>query len=60
MIVNVFNVRASPIVRTPQDAYRCQPRTEMDVLVLESFILQKEAQPQTADDGQWRHEFVLD
>ncbi len=61
VIVNTsFNVRGEPIVCTPDDAYRCFMRTEMDALVLENFILLKEAQPQTADDGQWRHEFVLD
>ena len=35
-IVNTsFNVRGEPIVCTPQDAYRCFMRTEMDVLVLQ-------------------------
>ena len=61
VIVNTsFNVRGEPIVCTPEDAYRCFMRTEMDALVLENFILLKEAQPQIVDDGQWRHEFVLD
>ena len=40
-----FNVRGEPIVCTPEDAYRCFMRTEMDVLVLEQFLLEKSAQP---------------
>ncbi len=46
VIVNTsFNVRGEPIVNTPWEAYRCFMRTEMDVLVLENFILYKEEQP---------------
>jgi carbamoyltransferase len=46
VIVNTsFNVRGEPIICTPHDAYRCFMRTEMDVLVLENFILLKEQQP---------------
>jgi len=46
VIVNTsFNVRGEPIVCTPYDAYRCFMRTEMDVLVLNNFILLKESQP---------------
>ena len=46
VVVNTsFNVRGEPIVCTPYDAYRCFMRTEMDVLVLENFILFKEKQP---------------
>jgi carbamoyltransferase len=46
VIVNTsFNVRGEPIVLSPFDAYRCFMRTEMDVLVLENFILFKEEQP---------------
>ena len=40
VIVNTsFNVRGEPIVCTPEDAYRCFMRTDMDVLVLENFVL---------------------
>lgn len=40
MIVNTsFNVGDEPIVCTREDAYRCFMRTEMDVLVLETYIL---------------------
>ena len=42
VVVNTsFNVRGEPIVRTPQDAYRCFMRTEMDVLVIEDCILER-------------------
>ena len=55
-----FNVRGEPIVCTPQDAYRCFMRTEMDVLVLEDCILLKEEQPTPKDDESWREEYELD
>jgi carbamoyltransferase len=46
VIVNTsFNVRGEPIVCTPADSYRCFMRTEMDYLVLETFVLSKERQP---------------
>ena len=62
MIVNTsFNVRGEPIVCTPEDAYRCFMRTEMDVLVLEHFILEKAAQPRDAvEDDSWRAALALD
>ena len=42
VIVNTsFNVKDEPIVCTPEDAYRCFMKTEMDALVLESFIIRK-------------------
>jgi carbamoyltransferase len=45
ILVNTsFNVRGEPIVCTPEDAYRCFMRTEMDVLVLESCVLYKSQQ----------------
>jgi carbamoyltransferase len=61
VVVNTsFNVRGEPVVCTPEDAYRCFMRTDMDVLVLESYILQKATQAPVADTGEWRHEFALD
>ena len=60
-IVNTsFNVRGEPIVCTPEDSYRCFMRTEMDVLVIDNFILYKEEQPNFADKGNWKEEFELD
>ena len=47
VLVNTsFNVRGEPIVRTPEDAYRCFLATNMDALVLENFVLLKDDQPQ--------------
>jgi len=60
-IVNTsFNVRGEPIVCTPQDAYRCFMRTEMDVLVLENQILFKIEQPRVEKDENWMQTFELD
>tara|TARA_B100000886_G_scaffold305661_1_gene237516 strand:+ start:11673 stop:13544 length:1872 start_codon:yes stop_codon:yes gene_type:complete len=60
-IVNTsFNVRGEPIVCTPQDAYRCFMRTEMDVLVLQNQILFKWDQDQIEKDEKWKQEFELD
>jgi carbamoyltransferase len=61
VIVNTsFNVRGEPIVCTPQDAYLCFMRTEMDVLVLEDVVLFKEEQPPLTDDADWRRQYELD
>ena len=61
VIINTsFNVRGEPIVCTPEDAYRCFMRTEMDYLVLGSFILSKKDQPEWKDKVDWRREYVLD
>lgn len=61
VIVNTsFNVRGEPIVCTPQDAYGCFMRTEMDVLVLENCILYKEEQPPYVEKEDWRRVYALD
>lgn len=61
VVVNTsFNVRGEPIVCTPEDAYRCFMRTEMDVLVCGDFLLEKSEQEATADDRAWQQEFQLD
>ena len=61
VIVNTsFNVRGEPIVCTPEDAYRCFMRTEMDYLVLEDYLLAKTEQPAWQDDSNWQDEFELD
>ncbi|MDP3981378.1 MAG: carbamoyltransferase [Chlamydiota bacterium] len=61
VIVNTsFNVRGEPIVCSPEDAYRCFMRTEIDYLVLEDFILDKKDQRQLETDKDWRKEFELD
>ncbi|HZH48778.1 MAG TPA: carbamoyltransferase [Nitrospira sp.] len=61
VLVNTsFNVRGEPIVCTPEDAYRCFMRTEMDVLVLENFVLYKSEQRLLEGDSDWRREYELD
>ena len=61
VIINTsFNVRGEPIVCTPEDAYRCFMRTEMDYLVLGDRILAKKDQKPLQEDGDWRKEFALD
>ncbi len=48
VIVNTsFNVRGEPIVCTPEDAFRCFMRTEMDTLVLGCFLLEKNTMTRT-------------
>jgi carbamoyltransferase len=61
VIINTsFNVRGEPIVCTPQDAYLCFMRTEMDHLVLGPFLLDKKRQPALQDDVDWRKAYELD
>ncbi len=63
VLVNTsFNVRGEPIVCTPENAYTCFMRTEMDALVIEDFVLEKGEQDEktfVADTG-WQEEFQLD
>ncbi len=60
-VVNTsFNVRGEPIVCTPQDAYRCFMRTEMDILVMQNVVLFKADQPSFEKDEKWKQEFDLD
>jgi carbamoyltransferase len=61
VIINTsFNVRGEPIVCTPEDAYRCFMRTEMDCLVLGPFVLDKKDQPRWVEQENWRETFTLD
>ncbi len=60
LINTSFNVRGEPIVCTPEDAYRCFMRTEMDYLVLENVLLAKTDQPKIERDDSWQKEFELD
>ena len=61
LVVNTsFNVRGEPIVCTPEDAWRCFMRTDMDYLVLGPFLLEKEAQKEWKETSDWRLEFQLD
>jgi carbamoyltransferase len=63
VVVNTsFNVRGEPIVCTPEQAYTCFMRTEMDCLVLGDFVLDKREQGENtfAEDTSWQEEFQLD
>ena len=61
VIVNTsFNVRGEPIVCTPEEAYECFMRTEMDYLVMENIVLDKKKQPEWNEEEDWREKFVLD
>ncbi|MEE9270355.1 MAG: carbamoyltransferase [Candidatus Krumholzibacteria bacterium] len=61
VIINTsFNVRGEPIVCTPHDAYMCFMRTNMDVLVIDRFYLEKKDQKPLEDDVDWRNLFELD
>jgi carbamoyltransferase len=61
VLVNTsFNVRGEPIVCTPEDAYRCFMRTEMDYLVVENHLMKKSDQPPWKKDDSWMKEFELD
>ncbi len=61
MVVNTsFNVRGEPIVCTPEDAYLCFMRTEMDYLVMGDVLLKKEEQPILQDTEDWRSLYALD
>ena len=61
LVVNTsFNVRGEPIVCTPEDAYRCFMRTEMDYLVLGNYLYKKTKQPEWDKTDNWKEEFVLD
>jgi len=61
VIINTsFNVRGEPLVLTPQDAFKCFMRTEMDYLVLGSFLIDKNKQETVEKDFKWQEEFELD
>ena len=60
-VVNTsFNVRGEPIVCTPEDAYKCFMRTQMDILVLENQILFKKDQPEMKKNNSLKYELELD
>ncbi|MGB9616275.1 MAG: carbamoyltransferase C-terminal domain-containing protein, partial [Desulfomonilaceae bacterium] len=61
VIVNTsFNVRGEPIVMSPEHAYLCFMRTEMDYLVMGPFLLDKKLQPPLKEDVDWRKQYELD
>jgi carbamoyltransferase len=61
VVVNTsFNVRGEPIVCTPEDAYLCFMRTEMDYLIIGNYLLSKNDQDALDNDTDWKTKFELD
>jgi carbamoyltransferase len=61
VIINTsFNVRGEPLVCSPEDAFKCFMRTEMDYLMMGSFLLDKNEQKLLKKDIEWREVFELD
>jgi carbamoyltransferase len=61
VLVNTsFNVRGEPIVCTPEDAYKCLMRTEMDYLVVGNLFFDKKLQPVWAEKQNWKEDYKLD
>jgi carbamoyltransferase len=61
VIINTsFNVRGEPIVCTPEDAFRCFMRTNMDYLIMGNFLLDKTRQTALVEEKDWRETFELD
>ena len=61
VIINTsFNVRGEPIVATPEQAYLCFMRTNMDYLSIGNFLLEKNEQKPLDKDINWLKEFELD
>ncbi|MCC6371091.1 MAG: carbamoyltransferase [Bacteroidia bacterium] len=61
VLVNTsFNVRGEPMVCSSEDAYRCFMQTDMDVLVINNFVFEKEAQPDWKNKAMWERQFKKD
>ncbi|MCB1093698.1 MAG: hypothetical protein KDL87_19315, partial [Verrucomicrobiae bacterium] len=62
MINTSFNIRGEPIVCTPSDAFKCLQATDMDVLVVENFVLRKSSQKalSEAEKAKYVASFQLD
>jgi len=61
VIVNTsFNVRGEPIVCSPEDAYRCFMRTEMDFLVMGDYLFDKKEQKKLKENSDWQKQYKLD
>jgi carbamoyltransferase len=61
LVVNTsFNVRGEPIICTPHDAYRCFMSTEMDFLVIGSYVYTKTDQPDWQNKDRWKLKFKMD
>ena len=60
LINTSFNVRGEPIVCTPEEAFTCFMRTDIDHLAIGGFLLDKKEQPRRTEDSEWKKEFALD
>jgi len=61
VVINTsFNVRGEPIVCTPEDAFLCFMRTNIDYLIMGNFLLDKKQQKPLEKDIDWRKQFELD
>jgi len=61
VIINTsFNVRGEPIVCTPEDAYMCFMRTNMDYLIMGNYLLNKENQKPLSKDINWMKKYEND
>lgn len=62
MVNTSFNIRGEPIVCTPEDAYFCFMATEMDVLVMENFLLIKQQQASAGSEitEEYKAQYALD
>jgi carbamoyltransferase len=61
VIINTsFNVRGEPIVCTPEDAYQCFMRTQIDYLIIGNYLLDKKSQKDFKEEKDWQKEFQLD
>jgi len=61
VIINTsFNVRGEPIVCSPEHAYTCFMRTNIDYLIMGNFLLDKKEQKALESDIDWQKEFALD
>ena len=61
VIINTsFNVRGEPIVMSPEQAYRCFMRTNMDYLVMGSLLIDKSEQPEWPEKDDWKQSIVPD
>lgn len=63
LLINTsFNVRGEPIVCSPEDAYKCFMKTEMDCLVIGNYFFEKGKQPEYKEKTNFNRpkEFILD
>ena len=61
LIINTsFNVRGEPLVCTPEDAFRCFMRTQIDYLVMGNYLLDKKLQKNTGQGRGWEKDFDPD